>query len=276
MPAILPSPPFLYGTAWKDDRTARLTELALRTGFRGIDTANQRRHYFEAGVGEGLAAAYRAGVVTRADLFLQTKYTYQRGQDLRLPYDPAASLAMQVAQSLAGSLEHLGTDYVDSFVLHGPMSGYEWSEGDTEVWEAMRRQRDAGSTRLLGVSNVSLKHLQDMDTSHGEMPAFVQNRCFARFGWDRDVRAFCKERNILYQGFSLLTANQEVLQHPPFIDLGRKLNATPAQVVFAFAPAAGMLPLTGTSDAEHMKQDLDSLQITLPAEVVRAIESMAG
>jgi diketogulonate reductase-like aldo/keto reductase len=276
MPATSPSPAFLYGTAWKEDRTASLTELALRSGFRGIDTANQRRHYFEAGVGEGLAAAYRAGVVTRAELFLQTKYTYQRGQDLRLPYDPAASLAMQVAQSLASSLKHLGTDYVDSFVLHGPVSGYEWSEADAEVWEAMRRRRDAGSTRLLAVSNVSLKHLEEMDAAHAEMPAFVQNRCFARFGWDRDVRAFCKERNIVYQGFSLLTANQEVLQHPPFIDLAREINATPAQVVFAFARAAGMLPLTGTSDAEHMKQDLGSLQITLPAEDVRAIESMAG
>jgi diketogulonate reductase-like aldo/keto reductase len=276
MPVTLPSPPFLYGTAWKEDRTASLTELALRTGFRGIDTANQRRHYLEAGVGEGLAAAYRAGVVTRAELFLQTKYTYQRGQDLRLPYDPAASLAVQVAQSLASSLEHLGTDYVDSFVLHGPASGYGWSEADAEVWDAMRKQRDAGRTRLLGVSNVSLKHLQDMDASHAEMPAFVQNRCFARFGWDRDVRAFCKERDIVYQGFSLLTANQEVLQHPPFIELAKKLNSTPAQVVFAFARALGILPLTGTSNAEHMKQDLGSLQVTLPAEDVRAIESMAG
>src|ERR1700730_10604948 len=121
------TPDFLYGTAWKEDRTAALTELALRTGFRGIDTANQRRHYFEQGVGEGLAAAYRAGIVTRADLFLQTKFTYQRGQDHRLPYDPEAQLAVQVAQSLAGSLEHLGTDYVDSFVLHGP-SSHGWSE----------------------------------------------------------------------------------------------------------------------------------------------------
>jgi diketogulonate reductase-like aldo/keto reductase len=276
MSAILPSPPFLYGTAWKEDRTARLTELALRNGFRGIDTANQRRHYFEAGVGEGLAAAYRAGVVTRAELFLQTKYTYQRGQDLRLPYDPAASLATQVAQSIASSLEHLGTDYVDSFVLHGPASGDGWSESDAEVWDAMRKQRDAGSTRLLGVSNVSLKHLEEMNLSDAEMPAFVQNRSFARFGWDRDVRAFCNERKIVYQGFSLLTANKEVLQHPVLIDLARKLNATRAQVVFAFSRAVGMLPLTGTSNAEHMKQDLDSLQITLPAEDVRAIEAMAG
>jgi len=83
-------PDFLYGTAWKEDRTAALTELALRIGFRAIDTANQRRHYFEAGVGQGLSAAYRAGVATRADLFLQTKFTYQPGQDHRLPYDPTA------------------------------------------------------------------------------------------------------------------------------------------------------------------------------------------
>src|SRR6202162_3252233 len=116
-PQTLSIPGFLYGTAWKEERTPALVELALRTGFRGIDTANQRRHYFEAGVGEGLAAAYRAGILTRAELFLQTKFTYQRGQDHRLPYDPAASLAVQVAQSLAGSLEHLGTDYVDSFVF---------------------------------------------------------------------------------------------------------------------------------------------------------------
>ena len=168
--SALPIPDFLYGTAWKEDRTAALTELALRMGFRGIDTANQRRHYFEEGVGQGLAAAYRAGIVPRSDLFLQTKFTYQRGQDHRLPYDPAASLATQVAQSMASSLQHLGTDYVDSYVLHGPSSGYDWTEADAEVWEAMIKERDAGRTRLLGVSNVSLQHLEQMVASHREGP----------------------------------------------------------------------------------------------------------
>ena len=276
MPAAPLSPPFLYGTAWKEDRTASLTELALRAGFRGIDTANQRKHYFEAGVGEALAAAYRAGIVTRKDLFLQTKFTYQRGQDQRLPYDPSAPLAVQVAQSLASSLEHLGTDYVDSFVLHGPSSGYGWLEPDAEVWEAMRNERDAGRARWIGVSNVAIEHLEQMQATGAEPPAFVQNRCFARSGWDRDVRAFCNTRKITYQGFSLLTANREVLEHPPFMDVAAKLNATLAQVVFNFARAIGMLPLTGTSSAEHMRQDLASLQLTLPAELARAIEAIAG
>src|SRR6266478_5732919 len=236
MPATEPArvPDFLYGTAWKEERTPALTELALRTGFRGIDTANQRRHYFEAGVGQALAAAYRAGVVTRADVFLQTKFTYEGGQDHRLPYDPAASLSTQVALSMASSLEHLGTDHVDSYVLHGPASGRGWSDADAEVWAAMVRERDAGRTRLLGVSNVSLRHLEQMAATGAEAPAFVQNRCFARLGWDRAVRAFCAQRSIVYQGFSLLTANPEVLQHPLVSRLAARLHATRPQIVFRF------------------------------------------
>jgi diketogulonate reductase-like aldo/keto reductase len=269
-------PDFLYGTAWKENRTAALVELALRAGFRGIDTANQRRHYHEAGVGEGLAAAYRAGIIARSDVFLQTKFTYRPGQDHRLPYDPAARLAVQVAQSMASSLEHLGTDHVDSYVLHGPASGYDWSGADVEVWQAMRQERDAGRTRLLGVSNISLGQLHRMMAVHDEGPSFVQNRCFAHTGWDREVRKFCRERGIVYQGFSLLTANLEVVHHPLIADLADKHEATPAQVIFAFARAAGILPLTGTSDTQHMRQDLASCELKLSADAVRAIEEIAG
>lgn len=278
MPTLdaLSIPDFLYGTAWKEERTPALVELALRSGFRGIDTANQRRHYLEEGVGQGLAAACVSGVVTRADLFLQTKFTYRPGQDHRLPYDPAASLSVQVAQSMASSLEHLGTDHVESYVLHGPSSGYSWTDADAEVWEAMMKERDAGRTRLLGVSNVSLKHLEQMAAIHSETPAFVQNRCYARLGWDRDVRLFCRERKIIYQGFSLLTANMDVLRHPVVTGLAAREDITPAQVIFAFARAAGMLPLSGTSSAEHMKLDLASSALALSPDAVRSIESLSG
>ena len=270
------TPSFIYGTAWKKERTADLVQTAVKAGFRAIDTANQRRHYFEAGVGQGLVAAYRAGVVTREDLFLQTKFTSQGGQDHRLPYDPAAPPATQVAQSMASSLEHLGTDHVDSYVLHGPSSGRGWTGEDIEVWAAMVKERDAGRTRRLGVSNVSLRHLQQLVATGAEAPAFVQNRCFARLGWDREVRAFCAERKIVYQGFSLLTANPEVLRHPLVAGLAARRKATVAQVVFRFAQTIGMLPLTGTTDPEHMKQDLASRDLTLSPDEVRAIEPLSG
>src|SRR5260221_13305178 len=98
--------------------------------------------------------------------------------------------------------------------MHGQSLSYGCADADSEVWEAMRKERDAGRARLLGASNVSLRHLEQMIEVHSEAPAFVQNRCYARLGWDREVRLFCGERKIVYQGFSLLTANVEVLRHP--------------------------------------------------------------
>ena len=99
MSAELPEhSPFLYGTAWKEDGTRRLTQMALKQGFRGIDTANQRKHYFEVAVGEGIADAMDQGLVTRVDIFVQTKFTHLHGQDERLPYDPKAPVSEDVQQ----------------------------------------------------------------------------------------------------------------------------------------------------------------------------------
>ena len=106
--------------------------------------------------------------------------------------------------------------------------------------------------------------------------AAAQNRCFARLGWDRDVRAYCATRKIVYQGFSLLTANMEVLRHPLIQGVAARTGRTLAQVVFRFAQAVGMLPLTGTTDARHMQEDLATRDVTLSADEVRAIESVAG
>src|SRR5581483_2308338 len=133
----VPVPRFLYGTAWKEDETERLTELALRQGFRGIDTANQRRHYQEAAVGQAITAAVKSGLVSQKDLFLQTKFTYQRGQDERLPYDPKAPIGTQVEQSFQSSLQHLGREVIDSYLLHGPTQRVGLAPTDWEAWGAM-------------------------------------------------------------------------------------------------------------------------------------------
>src|SRR5207247_8792417 len=120
------------------------------------------------------------------------------------------------------------------------------------------------------------RHLEQMAAAGFATPAFVQNRCFARLGWDRGVRAFCRQRRIVYQGFSLLTANPEVLHHPGIAAIAARERATPAQVVFRFALAVGMLPLTGTSSSAHMKQDLASRELTLADDEEKAIESLAA
>ena len=263
-------PRFIYGTAWKEQRTEGLTRLALEVGFRGIDTANQRKHYFEAGVGTAIAAAG----IARDELFLQTKFTDVRGQDHRLPYDPDAPLGRQVEQSFASSLEHLGVDYVDSYVLHGPESGRGWSAADREVWSAMERLHRERRARLLGVSNISREQLVTLCGSATVAPALVQNRCYARTGWDQEVRRVCRERGIVYQGFSLLTANQRELRGATVAAIARRLGATIPQVVFRFALTVGMVALTGTSDPTHMQQDLAAIDLPITESDVAALERL--
>lgn len=281
----MPHPTLLYGTAWKEEHTEELTRLALAAGFRGIDTANQRKHYVEAAVGAALDItrspqsghpAVAASGLPRAELFLQTKFTYARGQDHRLPYDPAADIATQVRQSFESSLGHLGVETIDSYLLHGPWSGQGWSAQDRQAWSAMEQLHRDGRAGRIGVSNVSLEQLKALCAREAIAPAFVQNRCYARTGWDREVRAFCRDRGIVYQGFSLLTANRRELQSAEILAIARRHAATVPQIVFRFAIAAGMLPLTGTTDRAHMNEDLAAARIDLSAAEIATIDRVGG
>ncbi len=268
-------PAFMYGTAWKKEETARLVELAVDTGFTAIDTANQLIHYQEAMVGEALLALAKKGM-KRESLFLQTKFTSVSGQDHRTPYDPSADLATQVQQSFESSLQHLHTDYVDSYVLHGPSSRWGLSQGDWEVWHAMEALYEAGKTKIIGVSNVHADQLQEFCEKATVEPMVVQNRCYASMGWDKEVRNICQAQGIVYQGFSLLTANQEVLREPQVWDIAKRIGANPLQVIFRFALQIGMLPLTGTTDEQHMKDDLAVLtHFKLSSDDLQTIESIA-
>lgn len=268
-------PRFLYGTAWKEEATQTLVERAIECGFRGIDTANQRRHYHEAAVGQGIAAVIKRGKVAREDLFLQTKFTFQAGQDHRLPYDPQARIATQVEQSLASSQEHLGADMIDSFILHAPSQSHGLGAADREAWEAMEAAHDSGRVRLLGVSNIDAEQLQTLCQQARIQPRFVQNRCFARTGWDRSVRKYCAANNILYQGFSLLTANERALLHPDLLPIAERHGRSSEQILFRFALDLGMVPLTGTTNEQHMRADLDIFDFHLLPEEVTRIEQIA-
>jgi len=267
-------PTFLYGTAWKEDDTERLTRTALEQGFRGIDTANQRKHYHEAGVGAALKEALRTGALQRDELFVQTKFTFRDGQDHRLPYDPAAPIKTQVGQSFASSLEHLGVEALDSYVLHGPTRQAGLGPQDWEAWEAMELVHTTGRTKFLGVSNVNLPQLELLWRGARVKPQFVQNRCYAVMGWDRDVRAFCRTHGIVYQGFSLLTANRPVLAHPAVLDIAARHKRHVTQVIFRFALDVGMLPLTGTTNADHMRDDLAVGEFRLDHTEIVTIESL--
>ena len=266
----------MYGTAWKEDRTQALVLEAIATGFRAFDTANQRKHYVEEEVGAAVRAAIASGTVTREDLFLQTKFTYQHGQDYRLPYDPDCDLTTQVRQSIASSLEHLGVTRIDSYILHGPSRSSGLGQADWQTWRAMEDAVDGGLVGLLGISNVSVDQLDTLLGGVRIRPAFVQNRCLARASWDAQVRAICQTHDIIYQAFSLLSGNRQVLLQPRVTEIADRHNKSVPQVVYRFALQLGMLPLTGTTDGAHMRHNFQIFDFTLTRDETGTLLALGG
>jgi len=254
-------PPLIYGTAWKKEKTKELVIQAVKAGFKGIDTACQPKHYNEAGVGEALELLNKEGF-RREELFIQTKFTPLGGQDpLNIPYDEKASLSEQVSQSFEVSKVNLKTDYIDSLVLHSPLFPFKDLQS---VWRAMEDIHRAGGAKQLGISNTyDLATLRRLYEEAQIKPTVLQNRFYQDSGYDKEIRLWCKEHNIIYQSFWTLTANPHILESKELFDLSRKYNKNVVQLFFAYLHQIGITPLTGTSDKEHMQDDLKSFEICL-------------
>lgn len=255
-------PPIIYGTAWKKDATAALVEQAVRLGFRGIDTACQPKHYHEAGVGAGLASCFKAGVVERSGLYLQSKFTPLSGHDPKqIPYDPQATPGEQVAQSFQTSLSNLQTHYLDSLVLHSPLTNREQL---IEVWQAMERIVDSGGARQLGISNCyDLATLEFLCQNAKLKPAILQNRFYADTQYDRALRSYSRQHGIIYQSFWTLTANPRVLADNALQSLAMQYRRSPEQVFFRYLTHIGIVPLTGATSPQHMQEDLAIFEFEL-------------
>jgi len=265
-------PALIYGTAWKQERTADLVEMAVLSGFRGIDTACQPKHYHEVGVGEALQRLKTQGI-GRDELFLQTKFTPLAGQDpQRIPYDPSQTLAVQVAQSFEASQRNLQSEYVDSLVLHSPLFPYSHL---SQVWGAMEQIYHSGGARGLGISNCyDLELLQRLYRDSEVKPSVVQNRFYEESGYDIELRAWCDEVGILYQSFWSLTANPHILKSREFFALTQEYNKTEAQILYRYLNHVGIVPLIGSTSQHHIREDLDIFSFALKADEIRAISSL--
>ena len=162
----------------------------------------------------------------------------------------------------------MGVEQVDSYLLHGPTGSAGLNPDDWAAWRAMEAIHASGRAQTLGVSNFKLEHLQCLWQEARVRPRFVQNRCYAVLGWDRPVREFCRANDVVYQGFSLLTANRQTLAAADLAQIAARYGRTIPQMIFRFAIEVGMIPLTGTTDTEHMRADLEVFDFRLePAEV---------
>ncbi|GAB7354389.1 hypothetical protein MBLNU459_g4889t1 [Dothideomycetes sp. NU459] len=257
----------LYGTAWKKNQTAALVAHAIKAGFRCIDTAAQPKHYQEHLVGDGMREAIASGVTQRQELYIQTKYTPVSGQDLRnLPYDPKASIAQQVTQSVNSSLENLRHDdpsesegggaaaYLDCLVLHSPLPTLALT---LEAWDAMSAFVPH-RVHTLGISNVTLPVLEALHEHARLKPAVVQNRFHAATAYDAATRAFCRARGIEYQGFWTLTANPALVRSQLVGEVARAGGCAAEVAFYGLVQALGVVVLNGTSG--HIESDLEGLR----------------
>jgi diketogulonate reductase-like aldo/keto reductase len=257
-------PGIIYGTAWKKDQTADLVVQAVQAGFRGVDTAGQPKHYSEPQVGTALNRLSGLGIAREA-LFLQTKFTPLAGQDpQQVPYDKNAPIESQIAQSFEKSLKNLQTDYVDSLLLHSPLTPHTLL---MRAWKAMEAIHQAGGARQLGISNCyDTNVIHTLHADAAVKPATIQNRFYADTGYDAGLRRWCGDHGVLYQSFWTLTANPHVLSSPTVRSLAQQYEKTEAQIFFRFVSQAGIVPLTGTTSAPHMREDLDIFDFELAAE----------
>lgn len=257
-------PRIIYGTAWKKDRTADLVEKAILAGFRGIDTACQPKHYNEPLVGAALQRLKDHGI-KREVLFLQTKFTPLSGQDPRqVPYDENSPIELQVAQSFETSIKNLQTEYVDSLVLHSPMAPHALL---MKVWNAMENIQKTGGARQLGISNCyHTEVIRSLYADANVKPAVLQNRFYQETGYDANLRHWCTHHGVIYQSFWTLTANPHILSSNTVRTIAQKYKKTDAQIFFRYLSHSGIVPLTGTTSEQHMKEDLSIFEFELSSE----------
>jgi len=261
-------PPILYGTAWKKEDTAELVAQALAAGFGGIDTACQPKHYNEPGVGEGLRAASRpAGA---RPLYLQTKFTAPSGQDPKtVPYDPSLPVEAQIEASFAVSCANLAPARPDTLILHSPM---KTPEDTLRAWRAMEQLQQRGEVAMLGISNCyDLALLQHLCAHAAVLPSILQNRFYADTGYDTELRAWCDGQGILYESFWTLTANTRALGTLALGRLADRHRCEPTQIFLRYVTQLGIVPLVGTRDESHMRDDLAIFDFQLDAAQMQTV-----
>ena len=269
-------PSILYGTAWKEARP-RTWSASARRGVPG----HRHREPAQALLRGGGRAGGRSPSSARAwsaasDLFLQTKFTYRDGQDHRLPYDRAARRSReQVEQSFASSLEHLGIDQPrQPDPAPRPLAASGLAAEDREVWRAMERIADAGRVQP---ARRQQRHRGPARARWSQRRAGARVRAEpllrrATAGIARCARS-APSTAIVYQGFSLLTANRARARPAR----GRRDRRAPRpdarpRSCSGSRTQVGMLPLTGTSDRLHMGQDLAAEGFNLDADELVTID----
>ncbi len=132
------------------------------------------------------------------------------------------------------------------------------------AWKAMESIQEAKGALQLGISNCyDLDFLKQLCKDVSIKPAVVQNRFYQETNYDKELRAWCAQNDIIYQSFWTITANPHILSSDTVEGIAQTHSRTPAQVLFRYLNQSGVTPLTGTTSKTHMRQDLSILDFEL-------------
>ena len=242
-----------YGV-WQieDNGAADAVGTALETGYRHIDTASIYGN--EVGVGRGIAASS----VPREDIFLTTKlWNSDQGFE-------------KAIAALDASLERLGTDYVDLYLIHWAMP----QQGTyLESWRALIELKKQGKVRSIGVSNFPQAQLREIIADTGVTPAIHQIELHPYFSQE-DMRAVHSEFGIATEAWSPLGQGGEILKDPVIVEIAGKHGISPAQVVLAWHLAKGIVAIPKSVTPARIAENFAAANVTLDAADIAAIDGL--
>lgn len=248
LPAGTRMPLLGFGT-WqiRGENAVRATAAALETGYRHLDTATVYGN--EREVGRAMAESG----VSREDLFVTTKCPPDRvGQEL---------------DTLRASLEMLGTDHVDLWLIHWP------GEANVEVWRALVEARESGLAREIGVSNFDSALVDEVTEATGVAPAVNQIE-WSPLLYDAATAAELARRNVVLEGYSALRGG--TLDHPVVTGIAERLDRTPAQVIIRWHLEHGFVVIPKSVNADRIRSNADVGGFGLTAEDVAALDALGG
>lgn len=235
------------------EETAETVRTALDIGYRHIDTAQMYGN--ERGVGEGI----RSSGLARSEVYVTTKLNNgaHRPEDARRAFD--------------ASLEALGFDYVDLFLIHWPLpTRYD---GDfVSTWKTLEEFRDEGRARSIGVSNFQIPHLRRLAEQTATVPAVNQIEAHPYFGND-EVRGYGAEHGIATEAWSPI-AQGRVLDDPAIVDIAERLGTSPAQVVLRWHLQKGNVVFPKSMSPQRMRSNFELFDFTLDDAAMTAVDAL--
>ena len=247
-----------YGTYKAAEGNNELViKTAIEAGYRYFDTAS----FYETE--EALGKAIKESGIAREEFFLTSKvWKTQMGYE-------------KVKKAFAESLEKLGTDYLDLYLIHWPLPepGYkEWKELDVQTWKGLEELYREGKVKAIGVSNFLPHHLENLIQNCEIIPMVDQIEFHPGFTQEATVR-YCQEKGIYVQAWSPL-GRQRVLQHPLLMELAEKYKKSAAQICLRYAIQRQIIPLPKASTKERMTENYRVFDFEIEKEDMYRIDSM--